>query len=281
MTRFLYLSDTHYGAESAGYCQQTAYPQRQTELVQGLTAWMAEHAPLDFVVHGGDMIDASSIETIQEAARLYTLGVPVYLCLGNHDLTDPEAHRWWLQHAPSCFPGGELDFDVVCDDCVVHVAPTQWCLQPYCWQGEQRAHFLPAQRQRLEQALARYAERPHILVTHAPARGLPPEQTDGKAPSHATGPAFENELNGLLAHCRDPRLVLTGHSHMNMHVSEGATHYVSASSFVEAPFEFKLVEVSGTDVSVSTHALGDRVAFAWEYDSDHAYVQGRPCDRGF
>ncbi len=281
MTRFIYLADTHYGADSMGFTQQVAYPRRQSELVAALNAWMARHGPVDFVVHGGDMIDKSSVRSIREAAALYTLPVPIYLCLGNHDLTDVEARTWWLAHAPDFFPGGQVDFDVVCRECVLHVAPNQWSREPFVWRDVQQVCFLPEQRRRLRQALTAHADRPHILVTHAPARGLPEGQTNGKGGAHATGPHFEDELAALLAHCRDPRLVLTAHSHLNMHVEEEGTHFVGASSFVEAPFEFKLVEVSGDALSVSTHGLGGGVAFAWTYDTDRSHVQGRPCDRGF
>lgn len=281
MTRFLYLSDTHYGPERLGYAQQNAYPTRLPEILTALCVWMEIKGPVDFVLHGGDMIDESSVGIIQKMSTLFGLPVPVYLCLGNHDLTRPEAGEWWLSHAPAFFPGGDVNFDIVTEDCVLHIAPNQWSSVPYYWDRAADTRFLPEQKKHLSRALSAHADVPHILITHSPARGLPPGQTKGMVSSHASGAEFERELSELLAHCRDPRLVLTGHSHINLHRKAGNTHYAGASSLIEAPFEFKLVEVDKGNIRLSTHSLTDEISFPWEYNSERTYVQGRPRDRGF
>jgi DNA repair exonuclease SbcCD nuclease subunit len=281
MTRFLYLSDTHYGLASLRYAQQTAYPKRLPEILTALCAWMEKNGPPDFVLHGGDMIDTFSAEAIREVSELFALPVPVYLCLGNHDLTRPEAVQRWLQYAPKFFPGGTVNYDIVTNDCVLHIAPNQWSPTPYFWEQEKDIHFLPEQKAHLSRAMRSHEDVPHILATHAPARGLPPGQIQGKVSPHSSGEKFEKEVTALLAHCPDPRLVLTGHSHINLHRKEGHTHYAGAASLIEAPFEFKLVEVDHGDIRLSTHSIAEEISFHWEYDSERSFVQGRPRDRGF
>jgi len=46
---------------------------------------------IDFILHGGDMIDSTTEDHIVAATNAFDLAVPVYLCLGNHDLTTPDA----------------------------------------------------------------------------------------------------------------------------------------------------------------------------------------------
>ena len=59
---------------------------------------MDAHGPVDFVLHGGDMIDSTREEHIDRAAEMFRLSVPVYLCLGNHDLTGNRRHRCgWIE----------------------------------------------------------------------------------------------------------------------------------------------------------------------------------------
>lgn len=282
MTRFLYLSDTHLGGETALFHHQPPYPWHLPELVALLRGWCREHGPVDFLLHGGDLIHLTDDTFIARAADLFgSLGMPVHLCLGNHDLTSPDARRRWLAGAPCFFPGGATDYSLEFADCLLHVVPTQWGDTPYCWEEEQRAHFLPAQLDRLQSALNRHPERLHILCTHAPGRAVSSAQTGFAKPFHPSGDDYMALLDGLGAAHPHLRLVLSAHSHLNMHLHDGGVHYVSCSSFVETPFEFKLVEVDGACLRVSTHNLLDRVSFDAVYDWERTYVQGRPVDRGF
>ena len=68
---------------------------------------------------------------------------------------------------------------------------------------------------------------------------------------------------------------------MNMHLEVDAVNYVTASSFSETPFDFKLFGITPTSISMSTPNLFDRMDFKGEYDFDKTFVQGREKDRSF
>ncbi|MDD2479120.1 MAG: metallophosphoesterase, partial [Victivallaceae bacterium] len=86
--KFLYIADTHLGgSDSAGYRQQERYLEYFEHLMAVFTQWIKQRGDIDFVIHGGDMVEDSSAENIVEAVRLFEqLPCPVYLALGNHDL---------------------------------------------------------------------------------------------------------------------------------------------------------------------------------------------------
>jgi len=60
-----------------------------------------------------------------------------------------------------------------------------------------------------------------------------------------------------------------------------STQYITVSSFVETPFEFKLFEVDGKTLSMQTHNLREAIGFPTVYDWDSTFVQGRAKDRSF
>ena len=96
MTKFLYIADTHLGANPMGYQKQRGYPERLPEILACLRAWLADEGGVDFILHGGDMVDSATADHIREAAEVFRFPVPVYLCLGNHDLTGEGSLDDWL-----------------------------------------------------------------------------------------------------------------------------------------------------------------------------------------
>ena len=60
MTKFVYIADSHVGAGETGYHQQPRYADRLPELIVLLDAWIQQNSDIDFVLHGGDMVDAVS-----------------------------------------------------------------------------------------------------------------------------------------------------------------------------------------------------------------------------
>ena len=142
MTRFIYVADTHIGTRKMGYEVQAGYPGRLPAILDGLCRWAGESGPVDFIIHGGDMVDDATRENIRAAKELFSLPFPVYLCLGNHDVTGEEALDLWLEEAPDLFPGGNPTFSVTTGDCCVHVAPNQWDDIPFHWQEEMASRFL-------------------------------------------------------------------------------------------------------------------------------------------
>lgn len=280
MTRFVYISDTHLGAEVLGYQQQPGYPTRLPELLGLLEGWVIRRGGVSFAMHGGDMVQRASRENIRVAEASFRLCVPTYLCLGNHDLTCAGSLGDWLETAPRFFPEGAPVFTLALADCRLHVVPNHWEERPYLWDEAQDPRFSAEQLDWLESALAQDTDLPHILCTHSPALGVPVEQTGFDALYHAPPEAFSQVLLDLARRHSHLRLVLGGHSHINMHVHPGGAHFVTVSGFAETPFEFKLVEVGADGLSMSTHSLVGQVGFAADYEPSRAFVQGGPEDRG-
>lgn len=281
MTRFIYLADSHCCAHPPGYQQQKAYTELLSKAVAALQTIVAEEE-IEFVLHGGDLIDFTNEENIRHGAELFEpLGVPVYLCLGNHDLTTPDSLPQWLKLAPQLFPGAKPEFSIVREDCSIHVAPNHWGEYSYYWKDSQKMRFDAKQLAFLKTALFKHTDRPHLLLTHGPTFGLPPQQTGFDAGYHVPNPGFTQTITDLAAKHPHLRCVLGAHNHLNSCGIHQGTQYVTTSAFVETPFEVKLFDVTRDSLTMSTLSLGNRIAEKTEYNFDKTFVQGRLVDRRF
>lgn len=280
MTRFVYIADTHLGASGEGFQQQPRAPERLAELLAWLRRWIEADGAVDFIVHGGDMIDRTSADAIRAARGVFDLGVPLRLCLGNHDLTERGAADEWLRLAPEFFGGDGPGFAIDTPDCRLRIEPVHWCDEPFVWIDRQDVQWTAAQVAALEGDLNGAPGRPKLLVTHSPVFGAPGEQTGLAAPFHPAPDSFLRQVTGLAARCPELACVLGAHNHLNMHVECAGVHYATVSSFVETPFEFKLFAIAEGVVRMRTVALpaeGGPVP----YDESRGFVQGRSCDRTF
>ena len=279
--KFIFLTDTHIGGtDTSGYMQQSRYLSRLPELIDLLTEWIDEQSDIDFVIHGGDIIDSTTPENIITAADLFSqLPCPTYLTLGNHDLTNKDAVACWLKHAPQFFIDNKVDFFFIHNDLRFDIICCQWGETPYYWHPDvpQIPCFLPEQLKMLNSGdRGRY----RILVTHSPPCGLPCAQSGLDHPLHHPLGTFSTEIKQLAENFQ-VTLVLGAHNHMNLNVKSGNTRYVTSSAFNEAPFEFKLFNFSNHNLSMETILLSDCVNFKYKYDFNKTFVQGRPCDRSF
>lgn len=274
MTRFLYLSDTHLGATGLGFHQQKSYPDRLPEIVAALSEWIQKDGEVDFVLHGGDMVDAGTVASIQEASELFRLPVPVYLCLGNHDLTEPDSLSHWMKICPQFFGGSHPEYLIETDECVINVVPSHWSAD-----DTPIPSFLPHQLNALDRQSAAAKGRTQILLTHGPIFGLPPEQTGMTKPFHEPEPAFTKCVVDWVKSQSGIVNVLGAHNHLNMRVVNAGISYLTSSALVEAPFEFKVFEVSSESLQMETISLGVNLSFRIEYNVEMSFVQGREFER--
>ena len=243
--------------------------------------------PVDLVVHLGDIVDRAAPEAVQAAARAFALSVPVRLVLGNHDMATPadsdeRADALWLREAPALFDGDSVTTTLDFPDCVVHLVPTQWERgRPFYWGEVQVPHYLPEQVAALEAALAARPDVPHILCTHGEVLGVPPDQTGFDTLLHAPPDAYTETVLGWVGRYPHLRAVFSGHNHINTHHARDGAHVVTASAFVETPFEFKVVDVAPGRLSMVTIPLLPALDFRAAYDWDKIFVQGRLRDRSF
>jgi len=278
MTRFLFIADTHWGSAQDGYKVQPKYGERLPDLLAALRGWMSENPPVDFILHGGDMIHNTSETSITEAVAHFDLKVPVYLCLGNHDLTTRDGLGEWMRLAPGFFIDGASNYTIETTSCVIHVIPNQYGVDPYHWDKTQDAHFLTSQVKDLEQSIASHPNTTRFIVTHSPVHPIPPGQTGFDAPFHAPIETFTSTVSQL-SEKHSVRCVLGAHSHTNMRKELNGVNYITVSSFVESPFEFKCFEISEDTISMTTLNLMNRIEFDADYNWDKTFAQGREGDR--
>src|SRR5699024_8960638 len=123
--RFIYLTDTHIGANPVGYHQQPAYPSRIKQLLDILKDNISNES-VDFVIHGGDMVDYCQPDVIQFATEHFTLTIPTFLYLCNHYLDQKDALYLWMQNATNLFMNASHNFEIVRESIFIHVVPNQW-----------------------------------------------------------------------------------------------------------------------------------------------------------
>ena len=281
MTKFAYIADTHLGAEGAGFQQQQRYPERLPEILAALRRYLASENDIDFVLHGGDMIDKTTDDNIRNAAKLFRLPVPVYLALGNHDLTTPDALNRWLTLAPDFFPDGKPESTIVTEDCLIHIVTNHWGDLPYYWKDVQDSQFSENQMTALEANLNQSSELPHLLLTHSPTFGLPLEQTGFAEHFHAPPSVFTQTVSKLAARHKQLKCVLGAHNHLNMAIERQGVHFVTVSSLVETPFEIKIFEITPSAITMATTSLATTDNLDCQYDFNKTFVQGRGMDRAF
>lgn len=270
------------GANPMKYHQQAGCPEKLPEILLKLNQYIKKAGNIDFILHGGDMIDSTSDEAIVMAAKHFEFDIPLYLCLGNHDLTEKNSLERWLELAPQYFQDKKNpNHTITMNDCIIHVFPNHWEEQPYYWGTTQDAYLSEEQLKKLSNDLNESVNLPHLVLTHSPVFGLPTEQTGLSEPYHPASTTIKTLLTTLTAEHKNIKCVLGGHNHLNSHTEHNGVHFITASSFAETPFEFKLFDITANSMTMSTLSLADSLDFKVEYDSEKSYVQGRPIDREF
>ena len=280
--KFVYISDTHMGCrEGVGYQMQCRYGGSYTQELFGVLAdWVRQEGGVDFIVHGGDAVDEATPENLGLAKTLFALmPCPVYLSLGNHDLTAIGAREKWLEAAPELFPNGKTEASFVWGGVRFDLLTSHWGRRPYFWDpAEPQIPWFSEEQ--LDVLCSEPLSTPRVIISHAPPCGVPPEQTGLEKPIHCPDGNFGQVVETLCAKYT-PVLWLGAHNHMNLLSTVGGTHRVTVSALTEVPFEFKLFEIGAEPVSMKTVSLRDRISFPVRYDFAKRYVQGREIDREF
>jgi DNA repair exonuclease SbcCD nuclease subunit len=278
MTKFIYLTDTHLGGSAQTYKQQTPYREILDELLLLLNKKINEIGDIDFIINGGDAMDQYEDSLLAKAKQSFNMSKPVYFCLGNHDLTEPDAADKWIKQAPEFFKDSSLHFEIEEKDCILHILPNHWCEKEYFWEKAQEPYFSPIQLDRLKEKL-KNKKKPHIIITHANILGIPREQTGFEEEYHTQKESFIETFTELVESYPQIKCIVCAHNHINSINFMGKVPVVSASSFSESPFEFKLFEIDNGSLSIKTIHLSDILNLKVDYDFNKTFVQGRDKDR--
>lgn len=280
MTRFIQITDTHWGTDEMGFQQQPAYVERLPELIRLLDEWIALNGPVDFVLHSGDLLDQCTPDLIREAEQIFTFqNAPFYLCLGNHDMLGKDVPAQWLAGASRFFPGNDIHGEIITEDMVLHIVPNHWDEDDYIWKDPQNARLSREQQNRILEVVSQYESLPHVLCFHSQVSPIPREQSGEHVPLHLPFPSFVDSVRALIRMAPAVRLVIGGHNHANVLREWGGIITVTTASFSSTPFEFKLIEITPERLRIETLDLLDAVSFHARYDFDRTFVQGRSCDR--
>ena len=236
----------------------------------------------DALVIAGDMTDdgiESDYENLSKAFSGYDPAENILLALGNHDCMQEDCTGVWLKNAPEFFPDGEVDTTIIRDGVRVDILSLLWGKNDRTWRHED-GQLIRLSEEHYELLRSGEQSLPRILVMHcqlAPAR---PEQTgleeDLMEPENnfaAAGKALINEFH--------PKLVLSGHIHINLLDQIDGTFAAAVSSTAETPFDCKVVEITEEKVAMRTVPLAPELGFEPEYWEYRKYVQGDKNIREF
>lgn len=277
--KFIYITDTHIGAGDTGYIKQNRYTGNFPEIFYALYEKHIKDKDIDFVIHGGDAVDFPDESNIEKTLEMLDFKIPVYLCVGNHDLWSADAKKLWLTKAERFFPNKNLSYVIRHSGYKIYVLPNQWCEHPYLWQKEFYPFFSQEQEDLVSYERSGELKGISILVTHNPVFGVSKEQTGFDEDYHVPPDVFREQVLALIEKDQDIRLVISGHNHINTRYKNGTSNFITASSLTEVPFEFKLFEIEGGYIKMNTISLMPDLTFKSVYDFNSTYVQGRGKDR--
>lgn len=285
-TRFVYLTDTHLGCDATGYYLQPRYLNQHRVLFEGLAQWIKQY-DIDFLVHGGDLTDHGTDEEINHATELCSLlGAPVYLCLGNHDLAQPDSMQKWRNSA--FWRADGRDGDVGCY--AVDIGPATLIVANHHWHADiddRWLHHEPqtprfdAQQERAIRLRLQQANKPVIAVTHAPLNAVTIDRSGEIDTFHPPHPPYLTTWQRIATEHSQLRLVFCGHNHANSKHDHGSFVSCSTVAFTEVPAQLRLVTVSTQQIEVRTVALAEIFGLTKDLDADQSWCLGSSEDQHF
>jgi len=278
--RFVYLTDTHIGCDTTGYRLQPRYLGQDVALFEGLAKWLKNH-DVAFVVHGGDMTDHGRPREIERAGELCALlDVPVYLCLGNHDLAQRDSMRDWREVGGAFVPEGRDCFAVDAGPVRLVVVDHHWHSDcDHHWHVDQPQHpRLDARQQQMVRALIGEDSRPVIAVTHAPLNGVPAKQRCIDELFHPPHTPYLTTWQRIGADHANLRLALCGHNHAHSTHDHGPFVSCTTGAFGEMPAQLRLITVTPEAIEIATIGLAQTLGLPVDLDPANAWCVGDASD---
>lgn len=285
MLKIAYITDSHLGAHADGFHQQPCWVGGLPTLLDRLRQFIAAQE-IDLLVHGGDLVESATPEQIdQSLAQIASLGVPVLMCLGNHDVCRQGAFAQWRKAVGAHDAITLADAHHQTDEADLYILNNHWTADGRTgmfWDPTPPFRYVPGwadgQLAWLDERLARFRDRPAIVIVHTQVDAIHTQtmpELDEYIPDQYTLP-FKAVLDRH-AHCR---LVLCGHCHVTASVAHGPRMHVTTGAFCEAPFQVRLLEVGQRAIGVSTVTMGP-TPDGLNIDPARAWTLGEKADRQF
>ena len=281
MTKFCYLTDTHFGYTlGQGYSMQPRHPEPVDKVLAGFREWLTEN-PVDFVLHGGDLVEHGNKKLITKFAPLMTsLPMPSYLCLGNHDLDSLESFELWEENHLGLLPDGKPNFHLEYEEFNLYVLAVSYAgaPQPYFWETAHIPVLSDKQKMDLETYLAK-SNKPVILATHVQVNAIPPGQTGLCGDVGEPDCKYQRYIVDLARRFPMLQLVMTGHNHVNTLARFGNLTTMTTNAMTETPFDVRVVTVDDKNIEISTHSLRPWIDPAAEFNAEFSWALGGPSQR--
>jgi 3',5'-cyclic AMP phosphodiesterase CpdA len=250
--KLIHFTDSHV---------QTVAPSENQFSVQPL--WRGDVRPLferlavlaadaDALIFSGDATHGGHVDGVELFFELLAVAAqakPVFMVMGNHDVTDLQFAENFqrvaalypnVQFRPGIYQVGDFDLVLVDNE---YLSPAGVPV-PY-WRGDCFPVPVLSDRQavELEKQLGVSADRPAIVVVHCPTHAGPPVLVDSGHPLLAGMKQYQQGLHVLLNRHPRVRRVLSGHIHFSItqHFEYGRVHQ-SLGSMVEHPHQVRVLE---------------------------------------
>jgi len=279
-TRFAVVTDLHLGSTREGSWHNRFLTDHPEETAAAAVDAINADAP-DFTLILGDLTDTASDAELQLAREtLDQLTMPWIVCRGNHDVTAEGDRapfdRVFGDRAPvGLVPSGVLPLP---DSVAVAALDAEWGQDDGRWWVNVFAEQVDA----IHTGLA--AARPDLLIVacHFPfVRQSEYIRTAAPSGKNAGTLTYGERTISALAGEGYRTLFLTGHQHFHHIVESGSDEsawlHVTTASLVEFPAEYRLIEVDGGTLSITTHPAAPATVAA--VSPDVTWPRGRNEDR--
>ncbi len=279
--KVLYLTDTHFGAPEGAWGQQPTHPHLVPQLLTDLSEWIKVN-PADLVLHGGDCIDAGTVEQQRAFCKIaQAFSVPFKVCLGNHDLRTPESLLHWLKDYPALF-GEQV---TATGDYVVDFGPAALVVVTNCW-GPETRHYWPEdglqwaglshdQYRWLNHQMKRLGGKSVILALHETLFPLPPRLTGQDLPIHDPPGPHVKKIRAFIEAHRRIRLVLSGHCHATCKTYDNRCVHLTTAAYFEPPFQVRIITVGEATIDVTVAHPVDVNRYPVRIDEKKLWSAGR------
>lgn len=281
--RFAYITDSHIGCDTTGYFLQPRYLGADKALFQALSQWIKAH-DVSFVIHGGDITDHGLPDEIQQSRDLCELlGVPIHLCLGNHDLAQANSFQNWMAGDGSVLQGK--------GDCyALDVGPVRIVVVHHHWHEDTDHRWqhnrpqtprLDAKQETTRARLIAETSKPVIAITHAPLNDVASSQRGDDKPFHPPYEPYLASWQRLADANANLRLIFTGHNHATSMRDHGSFVSCTTAALSETPAQVRLVTIDDESIQVETHTLDSMMPSPLPPGEKHAWCVGSQAAQQF